>query len=967
MTPTAPQTIKEIFHAALDCEPERLGSFLDETCAGDEVLRGKIEALLASHEQAGSFIETPVAALAAKIAQDGQANLLIGQTIGHYKISKRIGTGGMGEVYLASDITVRRKAALKLLPARLTGDAERLKRFQQEARAVARLNHPNILTVYEVGVDNSTRYMASELIEGETLRQRLARGRLEVGEAVEIAIQVAGALAAAHDAGIVHRDIKPANIMLRPDGYVKVLDFGIAKLAEREAPVAMAAEEAVEVVETNLGSVLGTVRYMSPEQARPDLANVDARTDIWSLGVVLYEMVAGCAPFTGDTSREVMAAILTAEPSPLSNAKVTAPAELQQIVSEALRKDPDQRYRNAKEMLDALRSLRHRLEFTAELERSVATPLWRRWMRSPTALALTLFAGTLAVAFPFYWFRNPTKSKMPEKRIAVLPFENLSNDKEDASFADGVQDDLLTKLAKIAALKVISRTSVMGYRGKQNTREIGNALQVSHVLEGSVRKTGAWLHINAQLIDTRTDTHVWAEQYDCDLKDMFAIQSEIAQKVAECLHAKISPTEKLDVEQPPTADITAFDLYSRAKNLILVGSYQTTGKDSLLQAADLLNRAIARDPTFFQAYCQLASVHDQIRFVGFDRTPARQRLADAAIQEAVRLRPNAGETHLARAENLYHGHRDYDGALAELKLASRTLPNDARLFALKGFIERRRLGGSQEEALHSLERALEFDPRNGFMLVQTSLSYHFLRRYADEEAVLDRALVIEPNNAEMKVARAFVELDWKADTRPLHQTIDQIRAKDPAQIQSVADSWLACALAERDPFAAANALAALGENTYGNETEKLSPRFMEGLIARMTKDEEKAHSAFTAARAEQEKIVQAQPNYGPALSVLGLIDAALGRREQALQEGRHAVELLPVEKDPRNGARLMVCLAKIAAWVSDKDLACEELAKAIRYPDSQTYGSLKLNPWWDPLRGDPRFEEIVASLAPKTN
>src|SRR6266487_5322204 len=278
MTPARLQTIEEIFHAALDQEPDRVAAFLDTACEGDEVLRRKVEALLASHERGGGFIETLVAGVATRIIENEQADLLVGQTIGHYKISERIGTGGMGDVYLATDITAGRKAALKLLPVRCTGDAERLKRFQQEAHAVVGLNHPNILTVYEIGEDHSTHYIASELIEGETLRQRLMRGRIEVGEAVDVAIQVASALAAAHEAGVVHRDIKPENIMLRPDGYVKVLDFGIAKLAEQEVPVTVPTDEALLLVETNLGSILGTVRYMSPEQAYG--APVDKGTDI---------------------------------------------------------------------------------------------------------------------------------------------------------------------------------------------------------------------------------------------------------------------------------------------------------------------------------------------------------------------------------------------------------------------------------------------------------------------------------------------------------------------------------------------------------------------------------------------------------------------------------------------------------------------------------------------------------------
>src|SRR5438552_1313482 len=360
MTPARLQTIERIFRAALDQEPDQISAFLDTACNGDEVLRRKVEALLASRQRAASFIETSAVGLATKIIQNGQADLLVGRTIGHYKLSERIGTGGMGDVYLATDIIAGRKAALKILPVRFTGDAERLKRFQQEAHAVVGLNHPNILTVYEIGEDHSTYYIASELIEGETLHQRLMRGRMELSEAVDIAIQVASALAAAHEAGIVHRDIKPENIMLRPDGYVKVLDFGIAKLAEQEVPVTIPRDEALSLVETNLGCILGTIRYMSPEQACG--GQIDKSTDIWSLGVVLYEMVTGHAPFTGGTAREVMSSILQEEPPPVTAYVRQAPAELQQIVSKTLRKDREQRYHSAHDLLGALKVLRHKLD-----------------------------------------------------------------------------------------------------------------------------------------------------------------------------------------------------------------------------------------------------------------------------------------------------------------------------------------------------------------------------------------------------------------------------------------------------------------------------------------------------------------------------------------------------------------------------------------------------------------------------
>jgi serine/threonine protein kinase len=453
MTPARLQTIEEIFHAALDQEPDQVGTFLDAACEGDEVLRRKVEALLASHERGGGFIETLVAGIATKIIQNGQPDLLVGQTIGHYKISKRIGAGGMGDVYLATDMTAGRKAALKLLPMRFTSDAERLKRFQQEAHALVGLNHPNILTVYEIGEDHSTHYIASELIEGETLRQRLVRGRMELSEAVDVAIQVASALAAAHETGIVHRDVKPENIMLRPDGYVKVLDFGIAKLAEQDVPMTIPTDEALLVVETNLGSILGTVRYMSPEQACG--ARVDKRTDVWSLGAVLYEMVTRHAPFTGDTPREVMTSILEKEPQPLTSYVRQTPVELQQIISKTLRKDREERYQSAHELLEALQSLRRSMEFKTALERFTKAPSWLRWTRSRAALVLAFLVTALALAFPFYWRRNAPSSPIPEKSIAVLPFENFSDNKENSYFAAGIQDDVLTSLAKIADLKVI--------------------------------------------------------------------------------------------------------------------------------------------------------------------------------------------------------------------------------------------------------------------------------------------------------------------------------------------------------------------------------------------------------------------------------------------------------------------------------------------------------------------------------
>jgi serine/threonine-protein kinase len=552
----------------------------------------------------------------------------------------------------------------------------------------------------------------------------------------------------------------------------------------------------------------------------------------------------------------------------------------------------------------------------------------------------------------------------PEKSIAVLPFENLSEEKANAFFTDGVQDEILTDLAKIADLKVISRTSVMQYKtgAARNLREIAQQLGVAHLVEGSVQRVSNRVRVNAQLIDARNDAHLWAQTYDRDLADVFAIQSEIARAIADQLQAKLSPAEKNAIEQRPTTDVAAFELYSRAKDLILNTGFSAIASQNLRSGIDLLNQALARDPSFFAAQYQLAYAQDTLYGLS-DHTAERRALADAAVEAAFRLRPDAGETHLARASHLYQAYRDYDGALAELDVVRSTMPNAPRIFELTGFIARRR--GAHDEGLRNLQRAVELDPRNFFTLQQLALSYQALRRYSEEIAIEDRALSIKPDDPETKAGRALSLLDWKADTRPLHQTIDEIRANNPEAVKNVADVWFICALAERNAAAAETALTALADATFGDNSTQLNATFGHGLLGRMVKDEHKARSAFSALRAEQEKIVQAQPEYGPAVCTLALIDAGLGRKEDALRESRRAVELMPLAKDSLNGADMIQYSAIVAAWVGEKDLALEQLTKAARLPCFLSYGRLKLLAWYDPLRGDPRFEQIVASLAPK--
>jgi TolB-like protein/class 3 adenylate cyclase/Tfp pilus assembly protein PilF len=593
--------------------------------------------------------------------------------------------------------------------------------------------------------------------------------------------------------------------------------------------------------------------------------------------------------------------------------------------------------------------------------------------RSSTRRRTGLLAGLLilitAILGGAFWFLRqhggPESVPSGEKSIAVLPFENLSDEKQNAYFADGVQDEILTDLAKVADLKVISRTSVMPYKSgiARNLREIGKQLGVSHLLEGSVQRSANHIRVNAQLIDARTDAHLWAQTYDRDLADVFAIQSEIAKTIADQLQAKILPREKLDIEKQPTKDLAAYDLYARATEAIDAAPNSQNGKENFLQAVSLLEQAIARDPAFFIAYCKLARAHDQLYLFGYDHTPPRLASAEQAINAALRLEPDAAEAHLAQARHLY-SKLDYEGARAEIEIARRAKPNDPGIFEWSGYIDRRQ--GRWPESARNLERALELDPNNVLILQQISSSYEALRDYTKDAVVLDRVLKLKPNDLDARISRAQLEVAWKANTRPLHELIESLIQQSPASGIRLAPVRVFLGFAERDANALTRAVGDLGNNTFGPNAIQYSRAFGEGVAARMKADTAGAQTAFAAARATQEKIVQTQPDYGPALCILGLIDAGLGRKEDALREGRRAVELLPVEKDSVNGPLLLDGLAMIYAWVGEKDLAIDQLTRAIQHPGSSPYGVLKLFPVWDPLRGDPRFEKIVESLAPKS-
>ena len=877
---------------------------------------------------------------------------------GRYKLIKVLGRGGMGIVWLARDEELERNVALKFLPDLMIQDRSLLNSLKRETKRCLELTHSHIVRIHDFVHDERSGCISMEYVDGETLSNLRAEKEQKVFEPPEIAgwiSQLCEALDYAHNhARVIHRDLKPANLMVNQRGDLKITDFGIARSL---------ADSATQLTGDQGRS--GTLVYMSPQQLSGDRsAHFD---DIYSLGATIYELLTSKPPFySGNIDRQIcerVAPSMTERRKELDIEPASVSKAWEDTVASCLAKDPPRRPQSAVDVAQRLQLP----SGPARISPTFANAAKRKplLVAGVAAVAVLLLAGVYFGASNRHAKPLSHPPAIPEKSIAVLPFENLSDEKENAYFADGVQDEILTGLTRVADLKVISRTSVMQYKAglRRNLREVAADLGVAHVLEGTVQRAGNRVRVNAQLIDARTDTQLWAEGYDRDVTDVFAIESEVAGKIVAQLQAKISPSEKAAIEQRPTADLAAHDLYVRAKTLIATAVSNTPLQESLVEAVNLLNQAIERDPAFGLAYYQLAHAHDLIYFAGLDHTPARLALADAAIQSLARLLPNSGEAHLALAKHLYWGYLNYDRARKELSLAQKSLPNEPWAFVLAGYIDRRQ--GRWADSTKNLERAGELDPHNAQVLQQIASSYGLLHRYADQERALDRAIAVTPKDAVLRASRAEVELDWHADTRLLLSTIEVIAAEDPRKVKNIAELWLRGSLCERDFDASLRALAALSAAGCYQQTIPFPRTLCEGIVAQLRGDKAAADAAFARTRSEAAKLVAEQPDYPEGLCVLGVADAALGHKEDAIREGRRAVELLPVTKDSIIGALLVQNLALIYAWTGEKDRAFEQLTIAARIPSYVSYGELRLHPYWDPLRSDPRFDKIVVSLAPK--
>src|SRR5438105_4446796 len=886
------QQVNDLFQSAAERAPEERASFLDEGCHGDEGLCREVESLLASCERAENFIESPAFEVAPELLTNDGAGALVGELIGHYRIEALIGVGGMGEVYLARDERLGRKVALKLLPKRLTADQTQLSRFKTEARSASALNHPNILTVYEIGAEGNRQFIATEFIEGMTLRASLACGRMNLHAALEIAVQVASALAAAHETGVVHRDIKPENIMLRPDGYAKVLDFGIAKLTEQRPPSDRYEVGTTALLQTRPGLVLGTAHYMSPEQTRGQ--KVDARSDIWSLGVVFYEMVGGIPPFRGETPSDCVASILKTEPPPLCSVLPDVPPNLESILQKALRKNSEERYQTIKEMLADLRNLKGELEAESSSPQTKARgeSIVSKIKRHKRGVLLTLAAILVAAAFAYSFFFVAPGASPNEKSIAVLPFENLSEDKSNAYFADGIQDEILTRLSKIADLRVISRTSTQRYKDtSQNLSDIAKQLGVANLLEGSVQKTNDQVRVNVQLIRASNDSHLWAETFDRGLTDIFSVESEVAKAIADQLRAHLSGQEEQVIAARPTDDPEAYDAYLRGLAYTL-----KTGDSpaNALGAQKYLREAVRLDPKFALSWALLSYV-DALGYLTLTLQPTdtlREETRQAA-ETALTLQPNLGEAVLAKGYYYYACLKDYDTAVRYFEQARPLLPNSSQIPESLAYVARRR--GQWDRSESYFNEAERLDPRNVNLLTSHAGSSIVQRRFPEAMRKFDQDLNITPDDVDTLaeqagIAQARGDLPRAAALlAPLHPPADDTGALEIQVYQAILErqpgqmiSRLKEILAKPDP--------ALGYNNG-------ELRFWLGWAQEIAGDHSAAQESFRQARGELEPFLKDQPDNYVLIGDLALTDMGLGDKAAAFALSEQAMTVIPIEKD----------------------------------------------------------------------
>lgn len=870
---------------------------------------------------------------------------LVGKTILHYKIIEQVGQGGMGVVYKAEDTKLKRDVAIKFLPKYIAANEEERERFKIEAQAAAALNHPNIAHIYAIEEADDEMFIVMEYIDGQELKDIIKSEILNPKSAIDYATQIADGLQAAHEKAIVHRDIKSANIMITNKGRVKIMDFGLAKV-----------RGGAQV--TKVGTTIGTAAYMSPEQARSEEA--DHRSDIWSFGVVLYEMLSGELPFGGEYEQAVIYAILNENPKPISEEEPDVPLEMQNIVTHALQKNPEERYQQVQELLSDLKNV------SAAFTESKSAILSRGNVSQGKVKKLNfMYYGigiVILVAILGYFLfsgSNPEESGTERKMLVVLPFENLGSPEQEY-FADGATEEITNRLSGIAGLGVIARSSAMQYKKTTKTlQEIGNELGVGYVLQGTVRwgtsaEGDMRVRVSPVLIKVSDATQLWSQPYDAVFSDVFKMQSEIASQVSRALGITLLQPQRSALQAKTTDNQEAYDFYLRGRDYYNRSDYE---KDWEI-AEQMYKRAIDLDPKFALAYADLSRLHSSMYWFYYDHSKDRSMMAKETAERALSLSSHNPLTHAAMGWYHYHCQLDYDNALKEFNLALELQPNNVDV--LHGIASVQRRQGKIEESLQNWIKAVEYDPRSVTTLNELEQTYRLVRKYSDAEQIVDRALALSPDWATLYTDKALTNILWKGDLNKARAVIEEATKRIP--VKNNPDLTYTSIFIEAY---AGNYQKALEQLSVKNKQAWASqfgytPR--ELLIAQINGylgDNNAAHLYFDSSRVILEGKVREERDDARFHSSLGISYAGLGRKADAIREGKRAVDLLPISKEAWRGAYRAYDLATIYTMVGENDAAIDILEKLLSIPSDFSPSLLRLDPVWNPLKNNPRFRKLI--------
>jgi non-specific serine/threonine protein kinase len=875
-----------------------------------------------------------------------------GSQIGPFRIERELGRGGVGVVYLAHDTKLDREVAIKSLPTELMANPKARSRFSREARVLASLNHPNIATIYEEFEEaKGVAYLILEYVTGQTLAEQIANKPLKLEEALSIALQIAEAVAAAHEHDVIHRDLKPGNIKITPEGKVKVLDFGLAKAVGGEA-----ADQQSTITEP--GRVIGTPAYMSPEQARGKPA--DKRSDIWAFGCVLYEMLTGRVPFKGETISDTLANVLQTEPN-LEMLPRGTPDNIVVLLRRCLEKDLHRRLQHigdaSIEIDETLQSMTAPITTVSSI--SVKSEIARKTKsRKMTMIISAAIIIVLTVIVVRFLSKEQAQRPSKEKVIVVLPFENLGS-AEDEYFAAGITDAITARLAVIRGLGVISRQSAIQYKDrKKNTRQIAKELGVDYILEGTVQRERpsdptSRVRIIPQLIRASDDRHVWAETYDDDMSEVFRLQSDLAERVAQALDVTLLEPERRALASRPTENMEAYDYYLRGNDYLLRSYLENDWRIAM----QMYEKAIELDATFALAYAQLSRAYSWMYWHYYDRSDERLAMAKQAVDKAFQLNPELPEAHLALGHYYYMGHLDYDRALEQFAIARKNQPNNGELLSFIGFVQRRQ--GKFEQALANIKRASDLDPLSNLLALQVGVTFGALRKYPEAERYYERTISLAPDVPMGYVLKARLYVRWQGSTKKARAVLE-----DAAEnLKLVEAPYIVNSLVTLDVYDE-KYQEALDQLSLKSEDIDAANYFLPNTlryaqIYQYMGKKKLAKKYYDDARRILETKIQERPEDERFHSSLGIAYAGLGRKEDAIREGKLGVELLPVTKEAWRGLSRVEDLAKIYVMVDEFDAAIDQLEFLLSVPGEMSIPLLRLDPVWAPLRDQARFKRLL--------